>query len=300
MNRLKAAFTLIELLVVIAIIAILAAILFPVFAQAKASAKAVTEISNAKQLVTATLMYMTDHDDVLPKRATINWGGWAEGTCNAEMGCLSWDKLIYPYMKNWSLLDVSLDRSASVPTPFGSIKRSFRAAKNVFPQVGGMPWYPTGYAKPPINGSQLNAPADTIMYTNQRNEGVYGGTWWIWSTWYENWVWWTGSESTRANNPAYTTAFQGDSTPPELGGPNNYWGGVDVSHANRAAFVFSDGSVRVRPKGFIFPGYERRANVRQVTENPLFPGVCIDAFEWQSATEGNDNGPFKDCRLPQL
>jgi len=60
----KKAFTLIELLVVIAIIAILAAILFPVFAQAKAAAKVTVAISQMKQLGTAMVMYSTDADDV--------------------------------------------------------------------------------------------------------------------------------------------------------------------------------------------------------------------------------------------
>jgi len=58
------AFTLIELLVVIAIIAILAAILFPVFAQAKASAKVSTATSQIKQLALALPMYSTDYDDM--------------------------------------------------------------------------------------------------------------------------------------------------------------------------------------------------------------------------------------------
>jgi len=60
----KRAFTLIELLVVIAIIAILAAILFPVFAQAKAAAKASVSISNQKQIALAGQMYSGDNDDI--------------------------------------------------------------------------------------------------------------------------------------------------------------------------------------------------------------------------------------------
>jgi prepilin-type N-terminal cleavage/methylation domain-containing protein/prepilin-type processing-associated H-X9-DG protein len=62
----KKAFTLIELLVVIAIIAILAAILFPVFAQAREKARAVACISNLKQLGTAAMMYAQDFDEVFP------------------------------------------------------------------------------------------------------------------------------------------------------------------------------------------------------------------------------------------
>ena len=63
----KKAFTLIELLVVIAIIAILAAILFPVFAQAKEAAKKTTCLSNLRQIGLAATMYITDNDDVYPQ-----------------------------------------------------------------------------------------------------------------------------------------------------------------------------------------------------------------------------------------
>jgi prepilin-type N-terminal cleavage/methylation domain-containing protein len=62
----KRAFTLIELLVVIAIIAILAAILFPVFAQAKEAAKRTSCLSNAKQIGTAVMMYLGDYDGTFP------------------------------------------------------------------------------------------------------------------------------------------------------------------------------------------------------------------------------------------
>jgi len=68
-RRRSAAFTLIELLVVIAIIAILAAILFPVFAQAKAAAKKTADLSNVKQLGLAVAMYNNDSDDLYPLQA---------------------------------------------------------------------------------------------------------------------------------------------------------------------------------------------------------------------------------------
>jgi prepilin-type N-terminal cleavage/methylation domain-containing protein/prepilin-type processing-associated H-X9-DG protein len=68
MNRTHRAFTLIELLVVIAIIAILAAILFPVFAQAREKARAISCLSNTKNLGTAVMMYAQDYDEVLPAR----------------------------------------------------------------------------------------------------------------------------------------------------------------------------------------------------------------------------------------
>jgi prepilin-type N-terminal cleavage/methylation domain-containing protein/prepilin-type processing-associated H-X9-DG protein len=65
-DRQRKAFTLIELLVVIAIIAILAAILFPVFAQAREKARQVTCLSNLKQIGLATQMYMQDYDEAVP------------------------------------------------------------------------------------------------------------------------------------------------------------------------------------------------------------------------------------------
>lgn len=69
----KRAFTLIELLVVIAIIAILAAILFPVFAQAKDAAKKTSALSNVKQSGTSLMIYTTDYDDMFPMAfASIN------------------------------------------------------------------------------------------------------------------------------------------------------------------------------------------------------------------------------------
>lgn len=85
----KQAFTLIELLVVIAIIAILAAILFPVFAQAKAAAKKTTAISNAKQIGTASLLYAADNDD---RFMSVYDDGAQYG------GDPIWT--MYPYMKN--------------------------------------------------------------------------------------------------------------------------------------------------------------------------------------------------------
>ncbi|MEP6756569.1 MAG: DUF1559 domain-containing protein, partial [Chthonomonadales bacterium] len=66
MKNVRRGFTLIELLVVIAIIAILAAILFPVFAKAREAARKATCLSNLKQIGLATLMYVQDYDEQFP------------------------------------------------------------------------------------------------------------------------------------------------------------------------------------------------------------------------------------------
>jgi prepilin-type N-terminal cleavage/methylation domain-containing protein/prepilin-type processing-associated H-X9-DG protein len=93
------AFTLIELLVVIAIIAILAAILFPVFAQAREKARSAACLSNAKQIALAVEMYAQDYDE------TLIWNPWAGGEKNKTAGCVdhpltSFIVLLQPYIKN--------------------------------------------------------------------------------------------------------------------------------------------------------------------------------------------------------
>src|SRR5579871_4089913 len=90
MKRAHPGFTLIELLVVIAIIAILAAILFPVFAQARAKARQTTCLSNNKQIALGVLMYAQDYDETLPMCA------WAQ---TAPKPPFAWYDAIEPYVK---------------------------------------------------------------------------------------------------------------------------------------------------------------------------------------------------------
>ncbi len=93
MRSFRNAFTLIELLVVIAIIAILAAILFPVFAQAKLAAKKTVDLSNIKQISLGAMMYATDSDDYFPRNDYLGIGRqtWAPFT---------YREAIAPYVKN--------------------------------------------------------------------------------------------------------------------------------------------------------------------------------------------------------
>lgn len=97
----KRAFTLIELLVVIAIIAILAAILFPVFAQAKEAAKDTAALSNVKQMGTSHLLYSADADDLFCLT------GVAQSTIYQSQPILAtwgtWQHSIFPYMKSRQL-----------------------------------------------------------------------------------------------------------------------------------------------------------------------------------------------------
>lgn len=109
----KRAFTLIELLVVIAIIAILAAILFPVFAQAKVAAKKASDLSNTKQLGLCANIYITDTDDILPIAFTNVAGGVCLPNDPTQCGYRSmWQFHMYPYLKNWSMMTAPGESSA--------------------------------------------------------------------------------------------------------------------------------------------------------------------------------------------
>jgi len=125
---LRRGFTLIELLVVIAIIAILAAILFPVFAQAREQARKSTCQSNMKQMGTAVMMYVQDYDETYPQAGItdpegdnrINAGspndpwpnceGWP---CVGANGDTTWAARIIPYTKNYGIFKCPSANNAS-------------------------------------------------------------------------------------------------------------------------------------------------------------------------------------------
>jgi prepilin-type N-terminal cleavage/methylation domain-containing protein/prepilin-type processing-associated H-X9-DG protein len=114
MNR-RNAFTLIELLVVIAIIAILAAILFPVLAQAREKARQTSCLSNLKQIGLAALMYAQDYDETFPGTE------YGEGTADSPE--YFWADVIAPYTKNEQIY----------ACPSESVALTHTAAKKGFP-----------------------------------------------------------------------------------------------------------------------------------------------------------------------
>jgi prepilin-type N-terminal cleavage/methylation domain-containing protein/prepilin-type processing-associated H-X9-DG protein len=172
------AFTLIELLVVIAIIAILAAILFPVFAQAKRAAKKIACLNTTKQVPIATLMYASDYDDNAPFSINMlltdtryelrSWFAYVyyeipdfeNAYFNSQEGYL------YPYMKNQqiygcpesdSLLAGQLD--SAFPNGFGVNTNVMVAELTAW----GMPVMPS------VNLGSVDAPAETILIADAVN-----------------------------------------------------------------------------------------------------------------------------------
>ncbi len=183
MKRTRNAFTLIELLVVIAIIAILAAILFPVFAQAKVAAKKTVALSNAKQMALANLLYMNDNDDALVKSyfgfpSGCDWGAVAWGTPGAFY---SWRWAEQPYAKSNGLLQ-------DPTNPFTSEQYWTRAfdgqgvpgATKFLPQNFAVNSSLIGFANGPCGGSYtpsgqdslsaVEEPADTIIMVPNRSQ----------------------------------------------------------------------------------------------------------------------------------
>lgn len=141
LNNKKSGFTLIEMLVVIAIIAILAAILFPVFGRAREKARTASCASNLKQIGLAVLMYSQDYDETLPMV-------WLDdnGTAGYQSGDSTWAELIRPYVKN--------DQIYRCPSASGDDKTQtyHYAVNNAYYGTGDSYSPPIGQSEPAIAG----------------------------------------------------------------------------------------------------------------------------------------------------
>ncbi|MDR3690524.1 MAG: prepilin-type N-terminal cleavage/methylation domain-containing protein [Fimbriimonas sp.] len=178
------AFTLIELLVVIAIIAILAAILFPVFAQAKAAAKKTVCVSQTKQIGLGTIMYASDYDDREPimeqggapqfvaspdgPAPTVLFVFWFGGVgLDLNNPALGWkivptQGMLYPYMKNQAIMACP---SATAPKDLdGGIQHAFNLGYGANYNVIGPPPDLGGNGSP--STTQMASSADTILMSD--------------------------------------------------------------------------------------------------------------------------------------
>jgi prepilin-type N-terminal cleavage/methylation domain-containing protein/prepilin-type processing-associated H-X9-DG protein len=171
-------FTLIELLVVIAIIAILAAILFPVFAQAREAARKTSCSSNLKQIGTAVLMYKQDYDETFPQAY------WYLNDNSGAGGYVQWSGSCQPYIKNWGIFICPSDKNRGLaPTNFignnmgygvpGGQTSANAAIQDV--QAPRLSYIANSAVLPRkrrtadpanvVSDSAVDAPADTIMVT---------------------------------------------------------------------------------------------------------------------------------------
>ena len=233
-------FTLIELLVVIAIIAILAAILFPVFAQAREKARAIACLSNTKQMGLAVMQYVQDSDETYPN-GNYNYnaiGGWAGQ--------------VFPYVKSVGAYkcpdDFKVIAASDNPTSFG-MNSNFGVQGNL---SGGVPNVSRTLAA-------MNAPSKTVMlfevegntgidvtktlegpYSKNYNAspfgngGVYtyspsgGGTF-------------GGCPAAAGQTLKYATGYMGGRDPGSLA---CHYTGVDGRHNSGANYLMSDGHAK--------------------------------------------------------
>ena len=162
-RRSRNAFTLIELLVVIAIIAILAAILFPVFAQAREKARQSSCLSNTKQMGLGIMMYMQDYDETYPQAY------WYTNDTDGSAGYNQWSGMIQPYVKNVGIFVCPSDPSKGIiPTNPGldlqAPRISYVANAAVLPRKRRS-IDPANVA----SAASIDAPADVIVIGEMTN-----------------------------------------------------------------------------------------------------------------------------------
>ena len=252
----KRGFTLIELLVVIAIIAILAAILFPVFAQAREKARAISCLSNLKQIGLGVMMYAQDYDETYPMKKVE-----PSPPVDNEMGnrydwaSYSWREAIGPYIKNGisNVTWISTDGKAR-PYVQGGIWKCPSTPGDSREQYDINEWIAGAYA-PGDNGTLIpgpkgassslaavSRPADKILIVEKgwRPEWNSPGR----DLFMDSWAW-----------ADYTAAYAGLRGNSKIcdEDSNNGWGQCAMMpryrHTGTANFVFADGHAKAYRRG---------------------------------------------------
>lgn len=160
-------FTLIELLVVIAIIAILAAILFPVFARAREQARKTSCLNNVKQIGTAMMMYAQDYDETLASVTFDNYpnGLWGSPTWNDWGWCYIWP-LFQPYIKNYNVFTCPSARDQIAGPANNRVSVSY--AYNEYIYNSG-----NGFSKLASLGNNQFGVADIALFADCRFAGIF-------------------------------------------------------------------------------------------------------------------------------
>lgn len=271
MSTINRAFTLIELLVVIAIIAILASILFPVFAQAKQAAKKTVCISNFKQLGLATAMYINDSDGNyepaqvgIPPSNSGNNVGWT----------YDWTFIVAPYIKNGSN-GTLVSNGHSVEGYSGGIfacpsaankneQDQFMMRGDVFPV-----WYDDGTglnsgtgSGPSVSEGQIDAPSDRIATWEAGSDG--GPTNYVAYYPIAGWAWYAAPNWSYGSGSAWVPTLEDCDISSGTGGGYESCNTMPrYRHSGNADFLFLDTHAKSFPKGKDF-----------YASNLFIPGVC--------------------------
>jgi prepilin-type N-terminal cleavage/methylation domain-containing protein/prepilin-type processing-associated H-X9-DG protein len=257
-SRSKRAFTLIELLVVIAIIAILAAILFPVFAKAREKARQITCASNEKQLGLAFLQYIEDYDEMMPS-------GTAPGVSDTDLR-VGWAGQIYTYVKSTGIFACPDD-----PTTVGAGENPVSYLYNAsfsWPINGGFPW---------MNSAIMDSPASTVLLFEA--SGYEAPLTTPGETSSATAVGWTGWTPTNipGGTGMYETGYMGSGTqqqstvPP---GGNGQYAAKTGWHTDQSNFLFADGHVKALHGASISPGFAPVSST-SYANNPAACGTSV-------------------------
>lgn len=271
MKKLKG-FTLIELLVVIAIIAILAAILFPVFAQAKAAAKKTATLSNVKQNATAVIMYNTDYDGSFAMSA---YGANSPNGILPAAGAqvYSFFDAILPYTKNrdiftdtadpraiqWRtiLAGLGMQPMATLPIETAGLAPNFALFEDpaLAPCTFLTPCTGANGADNVVNEGQLDTPADTTMFYTARyqRQGV------------------VNTDVPASGQPGYEAFYDNYRTPPGPFSGQNFPG--TARHSEQIVVNFADGHAKAFNRRATLPGtapesYTNSATIRNCYKLP--------------------------------
>ncbi len=245
----RSAFTLIELLVVIAIIAILAAILFPVFAQAREKARQTTCLSNEKQIGLAVLQYVQDFDETYPQSED---GTMSGGNPDSR----PWHNQVQPYIKNGDTYNgVAYGKGGVWSCP--SWPESGTSMDDQGQRYGCNDMFIGNYGAAPasvratVPVAQIDAPASKVMIVEKGRNGAG----WAWPDFISLQGFWTGSVLTggvydASKDGSQFSADKSRDKDSELGNTN--WEGgrtIRYRHGGVANVGFADGHVKGYPKG---------------------------------------------------
>jgi len=276
-TRTRRGFTLIELLVVIAIIAILAAILFPVFAQAREKARQTSCLSNMKQLALSALMYTQDYDEKFPTAGVYDW---SDNGGTIDPGTHYWPQRLEPYIKSIGVLRCPSDGGPSTAEsnynwsgPYisyatnslmGGAQLPDNHQRGVF-AVYSTDWIGQGWFFP--NGgtamAAINRPAETIALAEKHSSDVAKtGFAWLGANTTKFWPTMLYMWDCNPNGGTCFYADEGSAIPDGavVGGvyPKAKEGGAPIRHTGTTNFAFADGHVKaMRPEQTNPDGWNR-------------------------------------------
>lgn len=263
LQRQRSAFTLIELLVVIAIIAILASILFPVFAQAREKARQTTCLSNLKQIGLATMQYVQDYDETFP-RMTVT----PPPAPRKSWAVYTWQDAVAPYVKNGTISVTWASEDESIPVtltsggiwlcpsqPDADARTVYGGNDTIFTDLKyGMTG---GGAISPTTLSKLGRPSDLVLISENNEIDLYDG---IGDPRLTGDAYWQCGTTWQCSGPNSSAQWDKDIVGNEAD-PWKWGQTTRYRHSGVANFAFTDGHVKAIPKGqlnwcknFFYPG----------------------------------------------